>query len=97
MSSISISILTLRLYMPENQSLKQKRGVLKPVLTKLHRDFNLSAAEVDHLDSWKESLIACAIVSNDAVHNEQILQKAIIVIETAFPNITILEENIEFL
>ena len=97
MSSISIAILTLHLYMPENQSLKQKRGVLKPVLTRLHRDFNLSAAEVDHLDSWKESLIACAIVSNDAVHNEQVLQKAIIVIETAFPNITILEENIEFL
>ena len=97
MSSISIAILTLRLYMPENQSLKQKRGMLKPVLANLHRDFNLSAAEVDHLDSWKESLIACAIVSNDAVHNEQVLQKAVTTIETAFPNITILTHNIEFI
>jgi len=97
MSSISIAILTLDLYMPDNQSLKQKRGMLKSVLAKLHRDFNLSAAEVDHLDSWKESLIACAIVSNDAVHNEQVLQKAVTAIESAFPNITILEEYIEFL
>ena len=97
MSTISIAILTLHLYMPENQSLKQKRGVIKPVLAKLHRDFNLSAAEVDHLDAWKESLIACTIVSNDVVHNEQVLQKAVIAIETDFPNITFLEENIEFL
>ena len=97
MSTISIAILTLHLYMPENQSLKQKRGMIKPVLAKLHRDFNLSAAEVDHLDSWKESLVACTIVSNDVVHNEQVLQKAVTAIETDFPNITFLEENIEFL
>ncbi len=97
MSTISIAILTLHLYMPENQSLKQKRGTLKPVLAKLHRDFNLSVAEVEHLNSWKESLIACAIVSNDAVHNQQVLQKAVTAIESAFPNITILEEDIEFL
>lgn len=97
MSTISIAILTLHLYMPDNQSLKQKRGMLKPVLARLHRDFNLSAAEVDHLDSWKESLIACAIVSNDAVYNEQVLQKAVTTIKHVYPNISILEEDIEFL
>jgi uncharacterized protein len=97
MSSISIAILTLHLYMPQNQSLKQKRGAIKPILSKLQRDFQLSAAEVDYLDSWKESLIACSIVSNDTVHNQRILQKAVITIETAFPHISIIEQNIEIL
>ncbi|MDX9864660.1 MAG: DUF503 domain-containing protein [Anaerolineaceae bacterium] len=97
MSSLSIAILTLHLYMPENRSLKQKRGMIKPVLAKLHRDFNLSVSEIDHLNSWKESVLACVIISNDAVHNQQTLQKAVTAIETIFPNITILEENIELL
>lgn len=97
MSTIAIAILTLHLYMPENQSLKQKRGAIKPILAKLQRDFKLSAAEVAHLDSWKESLIACSIVSNDTVHNERTLQKAVIAIETAFPHISIIEQNIEIL
>ena len=97
MSPTTVAILSLHLYMPENQSLKQKRGMIKPVLAKLHRDFNLSTAEVDHLNSWKESLIVCAVVSNDAVHNEQTLQKAAATIETAFPHIYFLDQKIEFI
>lgn len=97
MSSLSIGILTLHLYMPENRSLKQKRGVIKPILAKLHRDYNVSVAEVDYLDSWKESLIACTIVSNNAVHNQQILQKTAAFLESSYPNIYILEQSLELL
>jgi len=97
MSTISLAILNLHLYMPENQSLKQKRGIIKPILAKLHHDYNLSASEVDHLNSWKESLIVCAVVSNDSVHNEKILQKAATAIESAFPHIYILDQSIEFI
>ncbi|MCI0495113.1 DUF503 domain-containing protein [candidate division KSB1 bacterium] len=46
-------------------SLKQKRSAIKPLINRLHKEFNVSAAEVEKNDHWDESLIACALISND--------------------------------
>lgn len=97
MHEISIGLLTIRFYLPGVHSLKQKRSIIKPVLTRLHREFNLSAAEIGHLDSWNESFIACTVVSNDTVHCQRVLQQTAAFLETAFPNIQIVDHNIEFL
>jgi uncharacterized protein YlxP (DUF503 family) len=32
-----------------------KRSRLKPLLARLHREFNISVAEVDRNDAWKEA------------------------------------------
>ncbi|MCJ7708279.1 MAG: DUF503 domain-containing protein, partial [Anaerolineales bacterium] len=41
-----VGALTLELRLPGCSSLKQKRSRLKPLLAALHREFNLSAAEI---------------------------------------------------
>jgi uncharacterized protein YlxP (DUF503 family) len=44
---MSLGLLTIHLHLPGCASLKEKRGRLKPLLTRLHREFNISAAEID--------------------------------------------------
>lgn len=63
--------ITLRL--PENQSLKGKRKVLKSLISRLHNKFNVSAAEVDSHDSWQTAVIGVACTSNNEAHASQVL------------------------
>ena len=62
-----LAILTIHLHLPACASLKEKRGRLKPLISRLHREFNVSVAEMDLQDKWQEAVIACAMVNSDAV------------------------------
>jgi len=63
--------ITLRL--PENQSLKGKRKVLKSLISRLHNKFNVAVAEIDSHDSWQTVVIGVTCVSNAEPHASQIL------------------------
>jgi uncharacterized protein YlxP (DUF503 family) len=41
---MSIGILTLEIQLPGCKSLKEKRSRLKPLIARLHREFNVSVA-----------------------------------------------------
>jgi len=60
-----LAILTIHLHLPTCASLKEKRGRLKPLISRLHREFNVSVAEMDLQDKWQEAVIACAMIGND--------------------------------
>ena len=55
------------------QSLKDKRRVIKSLKDRLHHQFNVSAAEVDHQDSWQRAALACSVVSTERRHAEEVL------------------------
>jgi len=76
-----IGILTLKLYLGEANSLKEKRRVLKSLLDKLKARFNISVAEVDAQDAWRFSTIGIALVSNDGAYTEHTLTAVINFIE----------------
>jgi uncharacterized protein YlxP (DUF503 family) len=57
------------------RSLKQKRGLVRPVLAELRR-LEVSAAEVGHQDLHRRSLIGVAVVSGDAAHVVEVLDQA---------------------
>ena len=42
--SASIGLLTLEIYIPGITSLKEKRGIVKPLLARIRSDFNVSVA-----------------------------------------------------
>lgn len=69
-----VGVLTLEIRVEHSHSLKEKRHVVKSVKDRLRERFNVSVAEIDHLDSWQASVIAAVTVSNDRVHAEQVLQ-----------------------
>jgi uncharacterized protein YlxP (DUF503 family) len=60
-----IGLITFHLHFPGCTSLKEKRGRLKPLLARLHRQFNISVAEMGLQDKWQEALISCGMVGND--------------------------------
>ncbi len=63
-------LLHVELHIPTAQSLKQKRSVIKSLKDRLRTRFNVSVAEVDHLDKWQRATLAIALVSTDHSHIE---------------------------
>jgi len=70
----SIGVLTLEIHVEDSHSLKEKRHVVKSLKDRLRQRFNVSAAEIDFLDSWQSSVVAVVTVSKDRVRAEQVLQ-----------------------
>lgn len=94
---LSVGILTIKLLLPGCTSLKEKRGRIKPLLARLHRQFNISVAEIDHLDSWQESVIACSLVSNDSTYTQKVLQNIIEFINNSWFDLQLFDHHIELL
>jgi hypothetical protein len=70
----AIGVLTLDIYVESSHSLKEKRHVVKSLTDRLRHKFNVSVAEIGHLDSWQASVVVAVTVSNDRVRAEQVLQ-----------------------
>ena len=92
-----VAALTIELHIPGCSSLKQKRSRLKPLLARLHREFNVSAAEIDQNDHHRRAVIACVVVSNDARHVQRVLSGIPLWIETHQPDIQVIDDHIALL
>jgi uncharacterized protein YlxP (DUF503 family) len=70
---MAIGLLTLELYLPVNTSLKGKRGILKPLIARLRRDFNVSVCESDAQDMHSRAALQVVCVSaNGALAHRQL-------------------------
>jgi uncharacterized protein len=92
-----VGVLTIHLHLPGCASLKEKRGVIKPLINRLHREFNVSAAEMDLQDTWQETVVGCAMVGNDSTHLERSLQAVARWVESNWPDGDVIEEKIEII
>jgi uncharacterized protein YlxP (DUF503 family) len=90
-----IATLTLHLHLPGCSSLKEKRGRLKPLLARLHRQFNVSAAEMGLQDMWQEAIIACGMVGNDASHLQSEMETVRKWVEANWPDGDVLDTKVE--
>lgn len=92
---MSVGVCRLKIYIPGSRSLKDKRSVVKSLLSRLQKQFNLSVAEVDDHDLWQVATIAMACVSNHNDRVDGVLNAAINLIGRDFPTIEIVEKEIE--
>jgi len=90
-----LAILTVHLHLPTCASLKEKRGLLKPLMSRLRRKFNVSVAELDRQDQWQEAVIGCAMIGSSRGHLEASLQAISRWIEGNWPDGMIVDEKIE--
>lgn len=79
---MTVGTCTLELEIPANHSLKGKRRVLKSIKDRVQSRFNVSIAEVDHLDQWQRATLAVACISNDHRLVDETLSKVVNFIET---------------
>ncbi|PJF35621.1 MAG: DUF503 domain-containing protein [Candidatus Thermofonsia Clade 1 bacterium] len=90
-----IGICIIELHLPAVTSLKEKRGILKAILARLHREFNVSAAEVALHDVWQSASIGIATVSTSAAHASNLLENAIDWLEHNRPDLDMVAHSIE--
>lgn len=70
-----VGVLRVHLFMPENDSLKGKRAVVKRVVERVRARFNAAAAEVGLMDDHERALVGFVVVSNDSRHANAMLTK----------------------
>jgi len=63
------------LRIPGCSSLKEKRHVVKALTGSLRSKFNVSVAEVDHLDLWQRTTIAVSTVAGDGFQVKRVLHQ----------------------
>jgi hypothetical protein len=92
-----IGTCTITLHLPAAQSLKQKRQVVKSLLTRVRNQFNVSIAEVDSQDAWQIAVIGVACVSTSQKYAHGQLESVVRFIEEQRPDIPLVSYEIEML
>jgi uncharacterized protein YlxP (DUF503 family) len=92
---MSVGILTLQVQLPGCKSLKEKRSRLKPLITRLQKEFNISVAEIDRQDDWDSATIGCALLSNDSGYIHSSLQTITNWLNRNWPDIILMDDHIE--
>lgn len=60
-----LHVLTVRLHIPQAQSLKDKRMVVKSLKEQIRNKFNVSIAELGGLDKWQVAILGIAMLGNE--------------------------------
>jgi uncharacterized protein len=92
-----IGVLRIHLHLPGCSSLKEKRSIIKPLIARLHREFNVSVAEMEAQDSWQQVVIACALVGNDAAYLERSMQNVAKWVKGNWPDGDIIDQQLEII
>lgn len=70
-----MGVLRLDLFIPQSQSLKAKRQVIKGLRERVRRRFNVSVCELDNLDLWQRATLGIAFLSNKSSYVHLILSQ----------------------
>jgi uncharacterized protein len=91
-----LGVLTIELFVPGSQSLKDKRQVLHSLKDRLRGKFNVSVAEVDGQDLWQKAVLGIACVANEGVYVNQVLEQALNLIKS-LPAVEVIRTHMELL
>jgi len=91
-----VGTILIRLYLPQPCSLKEKRAIVKGLIARARREFNVSIAEVGALDDRRRAELGAALVSNDGRLNNRALTKLVELLERE-PQVFVEDYRIEIL
>ena len=78
---MTVGILQIDLFLAENQSLKEKRMILKSLKTRLRNTFNVAVSELDHHDKWQRTSIGIVSIGNEKKAIDSMLAKIVEFVE----------------
>ncbi len=91
-----VGLLTLEFHIPESNSLKSKRFVVRSLKDRIRNKFNVSIAEVDANDLWQRCVLGAACVGNETkIVNQTLNGVRELVIST--PSVELLDSSMELL
>lgn len=89
-----IASCTVVLDLPGVRSLKEKRSIIRPIVKRLPRQFNVAVAEVDHQNRWGSTVLGIVTVGNDARVLHSMLEKSVAWIEKERPDAPLVDYSI---
>lgn len=92
-----VGVCVIELRLPGNGSLKGKRSVVKSIVTRLTREFNVSVAEVDDQNLWQRAVLGVACVSSSASYAHGQLERVVQWIEEQRLDVELLSYEIDML
>lgn len=92
---MQVGLCRIRLRLPENESLKGKRQVVKSVIARVQNKFDVCCAEIDDNDVWQLITIGVAYISNDARHANEVLSHVVDFINDSRFEVEMLDYEIE--
>jgi uncharacterized protein len=78
---VVIGCVQVSLHIPQSESLKDKRQVVRSLTARIRNRFAVAIAEVADLDLWQSAGLGIACVSSDARHADEVCQKVLAEIE----------------
>jgi len=72
----------VELHVHGSRSLKQKRGVVKSIVSRLRNRMNISVAEVGGQDTWQRAVLGLAVAGSDRASLRRVLERAVAYIES---------------
>ena len=72
-----VGVLKLKLMIPENHSLKGKRGVLKSIQSRVENQFNVAVTECEGQDLWQSAVLGFAAAGTTQPGVERILSSVV--------------------
>lgn len=72
-----VGVMKLSLFLPENHSLKGKRGVLRRIEARVSHRFHISVTECDDQDLWQSAVLGFGVVGSNSRIVDATLRKII--------------------
>jgi uncharacterized protein YlxP (DUF503 family) len=94
---MNVGVCQLHLRLPENHSLKGKRGIVKSLVGRIASRFNVTVAETAEQDAWQRAVIAVGYLSNDSRHTNEVLSKVVDFVTASHFDVELLDVNIEII
>ena len=91
-----VGVLVVDIYIPESNSLKEKRSILKRLKDRIRNKFNVSVSEIDEHDIWRRARIGVAHVSSNGKFTGQELEKVAKFLENDF-QVEVLDYEMRYL
>jgi len=69
-----VGVLDIDVLLGDVHSLKEKRSVIRPLISDVRKKFDVAVAEAGHLELHRRALIGIAVVAPDAAHCVEVLE-----------------------
>jgi uncharacterized protein YlxP (DUF503 family) len=94
---MNVGICRIKLHISQSRSLKDKRRIVKSMVSRLRNQYNISIAEVEDQDLWQLVTLGISCVSNRNQHVDEILSRVIGFITSNYPELEIVDHQTEIL
>ncbi len=82
-----LGVMSIHLFLPYSNTLKEKRQVVRSLIDRIRNRFNVSVSEVDHQNVVSRSVVAVAVVSGDRKTLDSLMSRIENFVETNFSDV----------